>query len=1095
TIHPFPGLRAFEEEEEHLFFGREKAVTELLSRLRASRFLAVIGTSGSGKSSLVKSGLLPALYRGFMAGAGSHWRTALLRPGDNPIGNLARVLTNAGIFRKHDEKNGDDENDDSIYGRLVETTLRRSNQGLVDVVKQSHLQAHENLLVVVDQFEELFRFSKLEQGKQDGKRDSTAFIKLLLETAGQTRFPIYILLTMRSDFLGDCTQFRGLPEAINDGQYLIPRMTRGEKRAAVKGPIAVGGGEIAPTLISRLLNDVGESPDHLPILQHALMRTWDYWLQHRKEGEPLGLEHYQAVGTMERALSEHAEEAHAELKSEKSRTICEKMFKLLTDRGETGRGVRRPAKVSEICAVTNASEKDVIHIINGFRKPGRTFLMPPPEIELDGESVVDISHESLMRIWTRLIDWVKEEEQSAELYLRLAQDAALHEAGQKGLWRDPELQLALNWREKNKPNALWARRYDPSFDRAIDFLEAGKKQQIAEIAEKEKAQKTKTRLRRIFMTVIIAGLIVTTAFAFLALSEKKAADEARDKAETAAKAAEVAQKAEEKQKEKANENAEKAALAKEEAVKARVDAEIARDDAKKNETKARVAETAAIKNETRANKNAVKAEIKGLIVDMNKEDAHFRQRLAKAKELAVHSVSIAQTDDKKLKAALALTAYQMNRTSYEELALKTNAIYEKFDKNTAARFHDKKEITEANKKLKKTHETEQAKARNRHQPAIIFEALREAYISREGSPDIIYDNAESWALAAPGNNRLVFNNRGGQLFITPFHLLPGADAGLWDKTKPLSLSTNFLLPASCFAESRDRFFCGTQDGRVVSWQKNNWKELKQLAVHSAKILSAAFSKNKNCLFYSVGNTVYRVDLSGRGEPAAVIEEDKDNYIRAFTLVEDTRFSILIAGDKNGNLFQYDLSGDKSEKKELYKALKPGAYHATAYNPARKLLILADSRGELHLFTHIDARYLASDGEIQHYKMDKGHKGVVKALAFSRGGRYLASGGLDGTVMLWDLKGKKDREAARQNPVLTVNGKSKILSIAFEPKGEYMIFCDEKRLRICPTSPGIFYEKLCGTKTRDLSDNEWDHYIGGSVRRKDITICSSREGKK
>ncbi len=92
TMHPFPGLRPFEEDEEHLFFGRDNAVKELLSRLRTARFLSVIGTSGSGKSSLVKSGLLPALYRGVMAGAGSNWRVAMIRPGADPIGNLAREL-------------------------------------------------------------------------------------------------------------------------------------------------------------------------------------------------------------------------------------------------------------------------------------------------------------------------------------------------------------------------------------------------------------------------------------------------------------------------------------------------------------------------------------------------------------------------------------------------------------------------------------------------------------------------------------------------------------------------------------------------------------------------------------------------------------------------------------------------------------------------------------------------------------------------------------------------------------------------------------------------------------------------------------------
>jgi energy-coupling factor transporter ATP-binding protein EcfA2 len=202
--NPFPGLRPFEEHEESHFFGREKAVTDLMSRLRSTRFLPVIGASGSGKSSLITAGLLPALYRGFMVQAGSHWRAALFRPGNNPIGNLARVLSQTGIYNKSPDETGDDPDSNALSGRFLEVTLRRSDRGLIDAVKQANLPENENLLIVVDQFEELFRFSRLERDKRDGKRDSAAFIKLLLETRNQAELPIYIILTMRSDFLGDC---------------------------------------------------------------------------------------------------------------------------------------------------------------------------------------------------------------------------------------------------------------------------------------------------------------------------------------------------------------------------------------------------------------------------------------------------------------------------------------------------------------------------------------------------------------------------------------------------------------------------------------------------------------------------------------------------------------------------------------------------------------------------------------------------------------------------------------------------------------------------------------------------------------------------
>src|SRR5207249_2551869 len=149
TFNPFPGLRPFEPDEDHLFFGREKEIDELLRRLRSSRFLSVVGTSGSGKSSLVRSGLIPCLYSGFMVAAGSSWRVAILRPGEDPIGHLAEALDQSGVL-------GTDDSELAGTNRaLVEATLRRGSLGIVDAVRYAGIPSRDNLLVVVDQFEEL----------------------------------------------------------------------------------------------------------------------------------------------------------------------------------------------------------------------------------------------------------------------------------------------------------------------------------------------------------------------------------------------------------------------------------------------------------------------------------------------------------------------------------------------------------------------------------------------------------------------------------------------------------------------------------------------------------------------------------------------------------------------------------------------------------------------------------------------------------------------------------------------------------------------------------------------------------------------------
>jgi len=483
--NPFPGLRPFREDEEHLFFGRESQVDSMVDKLANTRFLAVVGTSGSGKSSLVNCGLRPALHRGLMVRAGTSWRIAQFRPGSNPLRAMALALAKNGALLGGFDPEG------LALEDMVVAALRMSKLGLADVYEQAQLDKSVNLLVIVDQFEELFRYRMLEASGADGMdrtEEATAFVNLLLEPKTQANLPIYVVLTMRSDFLGDCAEFPRLPEAINEGQYLVPRMTREERRAAITGPAGVGGGDVSPVLLTRLVNDVGDNPDQLSILQHALNRTWARW-QHEGFGEgPLDLPHYEAIGTMAHALDQHAEKAYRELGSERQERICEKIFKALTDKGTDARGIRRPTKLATLCAVADASRTEVTSVIDIFRKPSRSFLMPPLPETLEPETIIDISHESLMRVWERLKAWADDEAQSAQLYRRLSETAALNPAGRASLYSGPDLELAIEWRKKENPTEVWAGLQRGSFGQAMAFLAESEAQRDKEAREKEERE-------------------------------------------------------------------------------------------------------------------------------------------------------------------------------------------------------------------------------------------------------------------------------------------------------------------------------------------------------------------------------------------------------------------------------------------------------------------------------------------------------------------------------------------------------------------------------------------------------------------------------
>jgi tetratricopeptide (TPR) repeat protein len=511
-FNPFPGLRPFEPDEDHLFFGREREIDELLRRLRTSRFLAVVGSSGSGKSSLVRSGLIPSLYSGFMVSAGSSWRVAIFRPGEDPVGHLAEALDRPDVLGTEDAEIA---NTNRV---LLEATLRRSSLGLVEAVRLARIPPPDNLLVVVDQLEELFRFrrSRLIDNSRD---EAIAFVKLLLEATRQTELPIYVVLTMRSDFIGDCMEYPGLPDAVNNGQYLVARMTRDEVRSAITGPVAVGGGSIAPRLVVRLLNELGDDQDQLPVLQHALMRTWDYWEHHHEPGEPIDMAAYDAIGTMREALSRHAEEAFAELGSEVNRQVGERLFKALTDTFSDARGVRRPTSVHELAGICETTEADVIRTVDVFRRPGRSFLMPPGNVPLESTSIVDLSHESLMRRWTRLVAWAEEERLSSSFYERVAQSASWFADGTGSLWRNPELELGLRWRRDNRPTAAWAARHNGSFDRVMAFLDESERERVRADAARERERKR--QLRQAQWAAVVFGLLFVVAgvLAFVARRE------------------------------------------------------------------------------------------------------------------------------------------------------------------------------------------------------------------------------------------------------------------------------------------------------------------------------------------------------------------------------------------------------------------------------------------------------------------------------------------------------------------------------------------------------------------------------------------------
>jgi tetratricopeptide (TPR) repeat protein len=470
---PYPGLRSFRREETDLFFGREDCINGMVDLLASTHFLAVLGSSGSGKSSLVKTGLLDALELGVMAQAGSRWRVIDFRPGGSPLNNLARRMLET---RTPDATSG---YSDAEVDRL-RAFLARGPRSIVEWCRDGHLPEATNLLLLVDQFEELFRYQDYA-----GREQAEAFVALLLESAHNKEFPIYVTITMRSEFLGACALIEDLAEAINTGLFLTPRMTREQCRDAIVGPAKVCGIEIEPALVNRLLNDMANfSPwderdtgdqldrimrraDQLPLLQYTLNRMW---LRQRASGDQIRLTvaDYEAIGGLSGALDAHANQILEDLGKD-AQPVAEKVFRALISGSTIADAVRRPTRFDELVAMCGGDAAAVRRVVDAFRAPGCNFLHPEIDPKwprpLTDDTYIDISHESLIRQWKKLSEWLGEEADAAQRWRRLNDRFAIGE-----LLRGRELANLIAWRDETNPNPAWARRYGGDYPAVMAFL-------------------------------------------------------------------------------------------------------------------------------------------------------------------------------------------------------------------------------------------------------------------------------------------------------------------------------------------------------------------------------------------------------------------------------------------------------------------------------------------------------------------------------------------------------------------------------------------------------------------------------------------------
>lgn len=1078
-LAPYPGLRSFEKEERQYFFGRERQLDELLRKLRSNRFLAVSGTAGSGKSSLVKAALVPRLRDGFAGQAGTNWRVAVCTIGNNPIGNLAKQLAQRAVLHP-------DEMMDPNYPATVEAMLRRGSLGIVEAFKQSGIK-RENLMIVVDQFEDIFRYAQRKGTATE--EEAAAFVSLLLNASRQKDFPVYIVLTMRSSALGQCTEFRGLTEAINDGQFLMPRMKLEDFKKAIIAPAAQAGVVVDGALVNQIISDANEEYDDLAALQHVMMRAWENWVGSEKDYEktPLGIKHYAAVGGLNDSLHRHAEEAYAEVNEEESnkRQICERMFKGLSENGPEGKPIRRPMTVKEIMTLTEAPFNEVRLVVHIFSQTGRQFLNAPDVAAIDEDTVVTIAHECLLTRWKRLNEWVKEENESADLYRRIAADAALYNKGEGSLYADPELTIGLKWAKPAQfelpalpPTKAWADRYHPAFVETIKFLEDSEAEHNAALGRVEYEQNRRMRSA----TLIAAGSalfgLVCVLLLGVALIAIRSANKNAKEAYQSAQESQRLRYLSELRKQESDANA---AISKMYAARALAESEKAANAttiALKATTEALKSEKAALDEKARAEKEKAAAleakriaDEQRLLANQEREKANQEREKAIAATntaLRIKGLSLAQSiavksldvTDENVEALLAKEAHALNKVNkgkpYDAYVYK--ALYEAVD-NLNNRFNSLQDAPEGVKRIGTVRAIVV-------KDSFIYSTGSEGYLLQwknktfekfadhrkaENLPQIIgHDPAVYRAMVlTPDGKNLV---RGGEnLHLQVFDpAQPGTPPRVIQQEGFGKITSIVMLPKTD-ASKEPTFIFSATDGTL---------QMASLGDKKAKIIAKDLYDVIKMAVTSDGQYLFCVGENDRPVILNLGQDAKENTVKKEVVLMD----------------KFAVANNAANQRLVPKAT------AVAASPNGKYVAIGYSNGGVRIW---DFERIASTGWYVP-EMRVFHTATIHDLAFSPNSAMLGAASMDKAATLWTIEGRDEYTGENIQPftdekfvpIKLSDHADWVMSVAFSPDNTRMFTGTQNGvIKIWETNMDLYADEICRRVQANLSDNAWRKYIG------------------
>ena len=933
--NPFPGLRAFNLTEKHLFFGREGQSEKVLELLTSNRFIAIIGPSGSGKSSLINCGIIPQLFGGYLYEAGSRWKIARMHPGYSPIESLSITLTES--FSSPDKTPGQIASETNLnYVLFTKKALEIST-----LVEKIENYQNENILIFIDQFEELFRFTAGIDKKNPDIDEALLLINLLVEALKQDRVPIYVVICIRSDFVGNCSNYQTLTEYINLSHYLVPQMSRESYRSAILGPTSLTDAQVSPDVVQEILNHIGDKPDQLPVLQHLMMRLYNFWKINKRADQPINIYDYKAVGGLEEAISMHTEELYNSL-SENEKIACKKIFQTITESGADNKGIRRPTSIANILRISKCSREDVYKVADLFRAEGNSIITPDISEELSDDTVLDISHEAVMRNWKRLKSWIEEESDAVQLYLRLIDASMLYQSGKTGPWRPPELFLAISWRDNFQPNEVWASQYHPAYVRSMKFLEISEASYKEEEALKEKARSREIRRTRMFAAVLAIAAIVAVLFMVNSIKLRKVADEARDQEEEQRGIAEANAAEAERQRQLVATYA-----AELEDRNATIEANLLvttdqRDVAQKTATEAiekteiAQAKIAEVSDNLQEAQNQTEAALQEAARNEREKQAAFRENMVLLSQTLANT-SHEITYDSELKALLAYQSYKFNE-QYGGL------------KNQANIYLGLRNALQA---LDVRYE-------------VIFPGHTESVSS------VVYAPRNRWLFSAGSNGRLI----------------------RWDRFEGIPephviIKNNSINRVLAISQDERWLVCGCEGIGIQVFDLNKPGSIPRVfSAHQNRPRGIVmFHDNRSMLSCGIDNTIYKWDLeTGIRE----VFYELENPATSLAISDDDR--TIAVGTREGKLLLFP-DGGSGTPTELYS--EPGnRIMSLAFRSTGNQLVSGDQKGQLKIWA------LAAKELVFRQKL---HDARILEIKVDPSQRYVATSSSDGKVFVLDME--------------------------------------------------------------------------------------------